>query len=516
VIFRRELPSGLIAWLIVVVGGCDCEPNPVVTTEDRATPAATFAPAAPAPVPEPERETSETGRDRSLTLAGPDGAVLLVSASHGRVTLKECERLSIVDVPDDCDLAAGAHVSEVDGAPTAERLRAPLAAHGVLAASPLPSTPAAAASALGDASTLLHSGALRGRIHSFLKFYCKSLQADDECNRATGGAYLSLLATLAPPNDEEMAPPLHASPSRPVARARAPEVTSSPMLHFVNGSVSVETIAHMLRGDGAPLVSVTNFVPVPAGSFTMGSASDETDRYENEARVRVTLSRPFEMQTAPVTQLQWYSVMGTTPSTFASKQYCPDPGDSLEVGGHFLCTRFPVESVSWQEVADFVRQLNVQAPEHVYRLPTEAEREYAARAGRTGRFSFGDEEATLGDHAWFKGNAAGQTHEVCTTRVRTNPWGFCDVEGNVWEWVSDWYSIGRAGGVDVAGPATGTDHVFRGGAWNSEASLLRAAARDRGVSATRGFVDYRASFVGFRLVRESRASHATRGATGGR
>ena len=164
---------------------------------------------------------------------------------------------------------------------------------------------------------------------------------------------------------------------------------------------------------------------IPAGTFQMGSPVDEEGRYDNEQQHQVTISRPFYLQTTPVTQGQWQKVMGNNPSSFtAGGQDCP------------------VEQVSWDDAQEFLAKLNRIEEIDTYRLPTEAEWEYACRAESTGRFCFGDDEAGLKDYAWYNNNSAGKTQPV--GQLKPNAWGLYDMHGNVWEWCRDWY--GRVSG----------------------------------------------------------------------
>jgi formylglycine-generating enzyme required for sulfatase activity len=214
------------------------------------------------------------------------------------------------------------------------------------------------------------------------------------------------------------------------------------------------------------------FVLIPAGTFLMGS-----DVYHDEQPVHpVRLTRPFLLGQHEVTQGQWIAVMGTNPSQFTG-----DP-------------RRPVEFVSWEEVHVFIRQLMAREG-HRYRLPTEAEWEYAARAGTTTAYSFGDDERQLTQYAWYTENAERTTHPV--GHKKPNAWGLFDVHGNVWEWVQDWYGAYAAEAVsDPPGSPSGSLQMFRGGSWYNDAGYCRSAFRDR-VQPGRRFVS-----VGFRLLRE--------------
>ncbi|MBI3271058.1 MAG: SUMF1/EgtB/PvdO family nonheme iron enzyme [Planctomycetes bacterium] len=201
-----------------------------------------------------------------------------------------------------------------------------------------------------------------------------------------------------------------------------------------------------------------DLVPIPAGDFPMGSekgGSDERPVHE------VTLTRPFELGKFEVTQEQWQAVMGANPS-------------------HFKAPRNPVEQVSWEDCQRFVARVNQTVPGGGFRLPTEAEWEYACRAGGTTEYSFGDDAARLGDYSWFDKNSGSMTHPV--GQKRANTWGLCDMHGNVWEWCSDGYDAEFYGGPqaarDPSGPVDrGASRVLRGGSWNYDASGHRAALR---------------------------------------
>jgi formylglycine-generating enzyme required for sulfatase activity len=206
-------------------------------------------------------------------------------------------------------------------------------------------------------------------------------------------------------------------------------------------------------------------VRIPAGRFQMGSPTSEVGHATDEAPVReVSISRPFWLGAWEVTQEQWQSVMGSNPSTF-------QPATNA--------SQLPVERVSWNDAQDFLNRLNALGLGR-FRLPTEAEWEYAARAGSSERFSFGDDPGyrTLANHAWFYSRAEGRSHPVGAKRP--NAWNLYDMYGNVWEWCSDWFAPYSAGpAVDPQGPPTGREKVIRGGSWFNEPEALRSANRHR-------------------------------------
>jgi formylglycine-generating enzyme required for sulfatase activity len=201
-------------------------------------------------------------------------------------------------------------------------------------------------------------------------------------------------------------------------------------------------------------------------------------RYGGERPVHaVRISQPFYLGQYPVTQAQWEAVMGSNPSRFKDNP------------------NRPVENISWNQVQRFIQQLRKREPGVIYRLPTEAEWEYAARAGSSGAYCFGDSEVQLRRYAWYRVNAQGSTHPV--GQLQANAWGLYDVHGNVWEWVQDWYGPYAAeDAVDPTGPAAGSDRVLRGGSWDDEASNCRSASRSDVVQGHRNV------YLGFRLLRE--------------
>ncbi len=223
---------------------------------------------------------------------------------------------------------------------------------------------------------------------------------------------------------------------------------------------------------------------IPAGTFMMGSPADEPERDSDETQHQVTLTTSYYMQTTEITQGQWNAVMGN------NNAYSPNCGDDC-----------PVEQVSWYDVQDFITELN-NLGQGTYRLPTEAEWEYAARAGTMTPFNTGNCLST--DQANYDGN---YPYTDCPSGVyrgntlpvgsfAPNDWGLYDMHGNVWEWVQDWYGSYPGGAVtDPTGPSTSSNRVMRGGNWMNKAEHCRSAFR-RIVNPDNQLDYYR----GFRLV----------------
>jgi formylglycine-generating enzyme required for sulfatase activity len=238
------------------------------------------------------------------------------------------------------------------------------------------------------------------------------------------------------------------------------------------------------------------FALCPSGTFEMG---------EGQHSHAVTLTKAFHLGLYEVTQEQYEAVMGGNPSFFKGPQN-------------------PVEQVSWDEAVEFCSKLSALPAEkkegNVYRLPTEAEWEYACRAGTTTEYSFGDSDSELGDYAWFGDNSGARQIDAlnlwntdkdnygrrlfdntCRThpvgQKKPNPWGFYDMHGNVWEWCQDWHGYHPSGSVtDPAGPASGSSRLLRGGSFINHSSVVRSALRN--LSLRPGNRVYN---VGFRLAR---------------
>ena len=269
---------------------------------------------------------------------------------------------------------------------------------------------------------------------------------------------------------------------------------------------------------------------IPPGEFEMGSTTEEQawaieERKENKEaysdrvpvegpRYRVKITNPFYLGMYQVTQGEFEKVMGVNPSAFTEKQMdvsaFKPPLSEGEVKYRETAvkklegkdtSRHPVETVNWEEAMEFCRRLSAmpaeRAARRVYRLPSEAEWEYACRAGTTTRRYCGDDEAALADVAWFDNNSGAMTHPV--GEKRPNAWGLYDMHGNVWQWCADWFSADyykQSPPGDPSGPTAGSGLVVRGGNWYASASYCRSAFRYYAGSASR------TRTYGFRVLAE--------------
>jgi formylglycine-generating enzyme required for sulfatase activity/ribosomal protein S18 acetylase RimI-like enzyme len=239
-------------------------------------------------------------------------------------------------------------------------------------------------------------------------------------------------------------------------------------------------------------------VLIPAGAFMMGSPEDEEDPCDAEGpQQEVRIGKPFYLGKYPVTQAQWQAVMRSNPSAFSLYNYLGTEeckiaelfrsklgGTPSGIGRSYLLTgadtsQHPVEGVSWDDCQEFCRRLSALSGKLV-RLPTEAEWEYACRAGNTSKFCFGNDEIQLGEYAWFDKNSEERTHVVGSKRP--NAWGLYDMHGNVDEWCASLWRPYHGASAEVVDSFfhfdDGTDRVFRGGSYAELAWSCRSAHRD--------------------------------------
>ena len=223
-------------------------------------------------------------------------------------------------------------------------------------------------------------------------------------------------------------------------------------------------------------------IEIPAGKFTMGDGSG----------VAVAVTKPFWLGKTEVTQGQWKQVMGKEPWKGE---------DSVQADKD--C---PALHVDWNDATAFCQRLtdtdhkNGKLPAgESYHLPTDAEWEYACRAGTKTAYSFGDDDKQLGEYGWFAGNTAGEQYAHAVGLKKPNPWGLYDMHGNVWEWCSDWNDGKLLRGTDPVGPEGGSGRVSRGGCWGDSPGGCRSAYR---------FLydpSYRDRILGFRVARSQSA-----------
>ena len=269
------------------------------------------------------------------------------------------------------------------------------------------------------------------------------------------------------------------------------QTTQTSFTVTVTRPVPARTLAKEIAvdlGNGVKL----EMILIPAGAFFMGSPNSESGRDPNEGpQHKVWITKPFYLGKYLVAQELWQAVMGNNPSRFKGPTN-------------------PVEEVSWNDCQEFLKKLNERTRrprpsprpegEGEFRLPTEAQWEYACRAGSATRYCFEEGDPSdnpfcpsLDDFAWYDTNSGNTTHPV--GEKKPNAWGLYDMHGNVWEWCQDWYGIysdGRA--VDPTGPAGGSFRMYRGGGWSSAASGCRLAQRDMHMPG------YRDSRLGLRVL----------------
>ena len=219
-------------------------------------------------------------------------------------------------------------------------------------------------------------------------------------------------------------------------------------------------------------------VLIPSGSFKMGGDKKLEQAEDHETpRHLIKISNAFFMGKYEVTQTQWSQIMKNNPSEFR---------DDTK----------PVERVSWNDVQSFIQKLNTLEKTNKYRLPTEAEWEYAVRAGSENAYGFSSNANRLSQYAWHRNNSADETHPV--GQLKPNAWGLFDMQGNVHEWCQDWFDrnyYSQSPSNAPLGPSSGLAKVLRGGDWGSEDWYCRCASRSLSSP------DRRSNRVGFRLIK---------------
>lgn len=276
-------------------------------------------------------------------------------------------------------------------------------------------------------------------------------------------------------------------------------VEAEPIVPQAAGKLSKTRLATPDIADTDPAGTDLKFIRIPAGQFIMGTTDIKAalaDQPETEAGKKVEnindetpahtviIEQSFLLSQTEVTQKTWLKIMASQPG--------PEPQWRTS-----NWQQLPVVSVSWNQVMEFIKRLNQQSTNTRYRLPTEAEWEYAARAGSEGLRPFS--VLAMDEYAWFIHNSNDELQAVA--QLEANAWGLYDMYGNAWEWVSDWYSpdsYAKSDKINPQGPLQGTKKVRRGGSFHCRPHLVRSAYR----SATHPEEGY--SVLGFRLVAESK------------
>ena len=221
-------------------------------------------------------------------------------------------------------------------------------------------------------------------------------------------------------------------------------------------------------------------VLIPKGTFQMGSPPVGKGSSPTECQHEVKLTQDYYLGAFEVTQAQYKKVMGKNPSYFQDENISEEKPQARGTARKIDYSNHPVEQVSWENAVEFCERLSKLSDENkagrVYRLPTEAEWEYACRAGSKSAFSFGEKAKPLGDYAWFEGNSNNQTHPVGLKKP--NAWGLYDMHGSLWEWCSDWFGdYPKGAAIDPSGPREGLGRIVRGGNFSTRAAWCESAFR---------------------------------------
>ncbi|MCE3009685.1 MAG: formylglycine-generating enzyme family protein [Proteobacteria bacterium] len=422
-------------------------------------------------------KSTEVGRklasDLDAGIVGPNGEVILFYKEANKIVIQQCEDNTVLDQRSDCQTKAGTNVTRVPVPEFKRRLKAALAIPGDYTAD------------------------MKRKIEIFNKQTpIDPVELDKAIKRAQDFIARYGADNAEPGIMDKLQAMKGAAEINNLVDKLVDQIIGQPALkQFVFSKDKATFEFNILRSYIKNPGLSADFVTIKAGSFKMGSPASEENRYEDENLHDVMISRDFSIQTTVVTQAQYFLAMGYNPSIVKRKSFCP--GDYVEINAASLCPNNPVESVSWNDAQDFIAKLNATDADYSYRLPTEAEWEFSARGGTQTAFWYGNNTNRLADYAWFIGNAGGITHAVGSKPA--NQYGLYDAQGNVWQWVQDWYGIYSTNRQqDPVGEATGSSRVVRGGSGANNAQDVRAAIRK--------YVDpgKRYNNVGFRLVRTAK------------
>ena len=333
---------------------------------------------------------------------------------------------------------------------------------------------------LADADNTVEAEQKAANWEKFLTDYAQDDPAtthDDELRRAAAAKKAQWQQSSTP------------TPTPLIVATATPSPTKTPTL--------TPTAAPSLSKEWTDPITGMEFVLIPAGEFLMGTNCPNDDpftaanEFENckwkdeHPAHRVVIKKPFYMGKYEVTQEEWVKVMGNNPANFKTEKVGMDS------------RRHPVESISWNDAQEFLKRLNARSSGVTFRLPSEAEWEYAARAGTSTAYSFGDDPAQLGAYAWYNDNSNDMTHPV--GEKLPNPFGLFDVYGNVLEWVADqwheYYQDAPTDGSVWENGGNSTYWMLRGGSWNGTYHHCRSAYHRDGA-----IPDYQGNNIGLRVV----------------
>ena len=448
-----------------------------------------------------EQAYTDSGSVRKLAglmdagIVGPNGEVILFYKNGNKIVIQRCEDYTVLNSRADCKTRPGTSVAQVPINEFKSRLKAALSVPGEYTAAMKKKIDLYKKGKQDDITELERQRTEAARaiqqIQDFITAYGQ--ENADVAKMESLKQRLSVIEGKLADNSEL------AGAIREINQTidqLVDQIIGNPTLQkFVFSKDKQSFEFNILRSYiKTPGISA-QFASVRAGTFQMGSPSSEKGRYDDEVVHSVTLTKDFEIQQTEVTQAHWFLVMGYNPSRFKTKENCPE--DYLEINGAALCPNHPVETVSWNDAQDFIKKINEGNDGYAYRLPTEAEWEYAARGGAQTAYSFGDDTGYLRDYGWYSENSGSQARAVGSKKA--NQYDLYDMHGNVWEWVQDWYASYPSGSQRYpVGAASGSNRVLRGGGWGNNAQNLRSAYRNFWRPGIRN------SNIGFRLVRTAK------------
>ncbi len=437
------------------------------------------------------RATDRNIKKASIALIEPKGNVIFFFKLNDNIIIKQCEPYSVVQMQEDCTPINGTHAVEVPVEQFKKRLKDSLYMQN------FPLVSAYERSKLNKYKEAINNQDQRfnlvqlqkekDKILRFINFYCGTVSVKNDC--AAQNMDVEEFKTLVEKIDraspgEEFISSMNESIDKLVDNVIGKEEITNYKFSDASDSIAYQILRSYLSQNN---LEMGTFL-IPAGSFTVGSPKTELGRRNNENQFDVTILKAFEMGSTAVTQYQWWSIMGTNPSYFSKPKNCPETYAVRDGVG--ICPSLPVETVSWNQVQDFITKLNSQDLKYQYRLPSDEEWESAARGGTQTAYFFGDDRSKLDQYAWYNANSDNHTHPVA--KKDNNPFGMFDIYGNVAQWT-------QTVRPKVIAPEKEKDIVYttgtRGGSYQDAALDLRSAA----ISSKPP--NYYYPTVGFRLIR---------------